>query len=143
MHIKTNIEHNMIQIVILAICPLLMVVSSVSQAIFFVVAVAVCFACSSFVCGLFNRYFSKNIKIFVTAILSSFIIAIVDYLLKTEPKFGLESNDDCFYAVLSTVCLCLDIFCVDTKSIINLHMIKTAITTGVFAGILIVFGIFV
>ena len=143
MHIKTNIEHNMIQIIILAICPLLLVVNTVTQAVFFIFATGVCFIVSAFVCGLFNRYFSKNIKIFVTAVLSSFIIAILDFLLKKEPKFGLESNSDCFYAVLSVICLCLDIYCIDSKSIVKLHMIKTFITTGIFAGILLVYGMII
>ena len=143
MHIKTNIEHNMIQIIILAVCPLLMVVNNITQAIFFIFATGICFVASSFLCGMFNRYFSRNVKIFVSAVLSSFLIAILDFILKKEPKLGLESNSDCFYAVLSVICLCLDIYCIDSKSVVKLHMIKTGITTGIFAGILIVFGMVV
>ena len=143
MHIKTNIEHNMIQIIILAICPLLLVVNNIGQAVFFAIATSICFIISAFVCGMFNRYFSRNIKIFVTAVLSSFIITILDFILKQEPKFGLESNSDCFYAVLSTICLCLDVYVIDSNSLIKLHMIKTLITCGIFSGILIIFALIV
>lgn len=143
MHIKTNIEHNMIQIIILAVCPLLMVVSSLTQALFFAVATTICFCVSAFVCGMFNKFFSRNIKIFVTAVLSSFIITIIDVILRQKPKFGLETNDDCFYAVLSTICLCLDVYFIDSNSVIKLHMFKTIITCGIFSGILMLYALIV
>ena len=74
MHIKTNIEHNMVQIIVLAICPLILVVNTMTQGLFFIVSTILCFVLSSFLCGLLNKYFSRNVKIFVTAVLSSFII---------------------------------------------------------------------
>ena len=143
MHIKTNIEHNMIQIIILAVCPLLLVVSSVAQALFFATAVSICFVISSFVCGMFNKYFSRNVKIFVTAIISSFIIAILDYFLKQEPILGLKSNNDCFYAVLATICLSIDVYCINSKSVIKLNLIKTLIDCGIFSAILGIFAVIV
>ena len=136
MHIKTNIEHNMIQIIVLAVCPLLMVVNNLTQALFFAATTSICFIASAFVCGIFNRYFSRNIKVFVTAVLSSFIVAIIDYFLQQTPDFILQANQDCFYAVLATICISLDVYCIDSKSIIKLHMIKTFIDCGIFAGIL-------
>ncbi len=140
MHIKTNIEQNMIQLIVIAVCPLILVVNTMVQGIFFSIATALCFSLSSIICGLLNKYFSRNVKVFITAVLSSFIIAIFNYMLKQEPKLGLQANKDCFYAVLSTICLSLDVYCINSKSVVKLHMIRTFFDCGIFAGVLIGFS---
>ena len=36
MHIKSNIEHNVIDVVILAVCPLLLVLTSAKDAVYYI-----------------------------------------------------------------------------------------------------------
>ena len=61
-------------------------------------------------------------------------------MLKQEPKSGLEANKDCFYAVLSTICLSIDVYCINSKSAVKFHMFKTFIDCGIFAGFLMIFA---
>lgn len=116
MHIKSNIELNIVHLAVLAVCPLMFITANSTQALFYVVATAVCFLVSVFVCSVFNKYLSQSIKIFITAILSTFLITIFNLLLDKVNILNLKASDSNFYAVLSTIVLCVDIYYIDTKA---------------------------
>ena len=116
MHIKSNIELNIVHLAVLAICPLMFVMTNATEALFFVSATAVCFLISVFVCFVFNKYLSKSIKIFITAILSTFLITIFNLLLDKFNILNLKASNLNFYAVLSTIVLSVDVFYIDTKA---------------------------
>ena len=76
MHIRTNLEANVIHFVTLAICPLLVITLTLENSLFFIVTTAISILISAFVCSVFNKYLSKTMKIFITTILSTFIVTI-------------------------------------------------------------------
>ena len=141
MHVKTNIEHTITQIIILSICPLLLVFNNFKEAIFFAVSTSICFLISAFICMIFNRFLSRNIKIFITALLSTFIITLINELLKAYPFWGLEANDNFFFAVLSTMCLCVDIYYIETKAVVKHFMLRVLIYCLMFIAIFAVFSV--
>jgi len=143
MHIKTNIEHNIIQIVVLAVCPLLLVLNNLGQAFFFILTTSVCYIISAVFCKIFNKYLDRNLKIFVTAVLSTFVMTILSFILKEHTIMGLEATDDIYYSVLATICLCLDTYFIDSRSEMKLYMFKVLFDCGLFALITFVLTFFV
>lgn len=140
MHVKTNIEHNIIQVIVLAICPLLLVVQNTTQALFYMIATSICFLISSIVCFVFSKYMSRNIKIFITAILSTFIITIINLLLKKVKLWDLESSDYHFFAVLTTICLCIDVYFIETKAVVPHYLPKVFMDCVGFSFILFIYA---
>ena len=139
MRVKSNSQQTVVQVVILAICPLLMVIDNLNQALFYILATCICFAVSAVVCKMFNKLFSKNMKVFVTAILSTFILTIVNYMLGKHTILGIETPTASYYAVLSTICLCLDAYFLDKKSERKLYFFKVIYDCVYFAVILMIF----
>lgn len=143
MHIKTNIEHNIVQIVVLAICPLLLVLNNLNQAFFYIFSTTICYLISAIVCKFFNKYLDSNLKIFVTAVLSTFVMTILNFMLKKHTIMSLEANEDIYYTVLATICLCLDTYFVDKKSETKLYLFKVLFDCIVFAVMILILTIFV
>lgn len=141
MHIKTNIEMTFIHFVILAICPLLLVVQSVNDAVYYMAAVTVCFLVCAFICFVFHRYFSKTVKVFVTAILSTFLLTIFNYYVDANNYFGLTITNDGFLAVISTMILSADIIYVDNQTASNNYFLKILRTVFVFALITFIYAV--
>lgn len=143
MHIKTNIEHNIIQVAVLAICPLLLVLNSVGQALFYILSTSVCFFISAMVCKFYSKQFSRNVKIFVTAVISTFVLTILNFALKKHTILGLETPEDSYYTVLSTICLCLDAYFIDNESETKNYLFTILFDCIVFGVLVLVFTIFV
>lgn len=139
MHVKTNIEHNIVQVIVLAICPLLIVMQNIHQALFFVLTTIACYLISALVCYVFNKFLSRNLKIFVTALLSTFIITLINQYLKTNSFWKLSSNDQCFFSVLSTIALCIDIYFIETKAVVKRILPKMLADSLLFAAIAFVY----
>ena len=76
MHIKTNVEHSPVQIIVLAMCPLIFALSNVSEAIFFLCGTILCLIISQLFLMIFNRYLSNDVKALLTAIISAMIVAV-------------------------------------------------------------------
>lgn len=142
MHIKTNIEMSFIQIVILAICPLLLFVNNCGDAVYYIVATSVCFLLSAFVCFVFNKFLSKTIKIFITAVLSTFIITIFNYFAEKYGVLGLSISDENYFAILSTIVLSIDSIYLETKALVNNFLFKLIRTVFVFALFVMIYGVF-
>lgn len=142
MHIKTNIETSFIQIVILAICPLLLFVNNCGDAVYYIAATTVCFLLSAFVCFVFNKFLSKTVKIFITAVLSTFIITIFNYFVEKYGILGLTVSDENYFAVLSTIILSIDSIYLETKALVNNFLFKLIRTVLVFALFVMIYGLF-
>lgn len=82
MHIKTNIEHSSVQIIVLAICPLLLVVNSINEALFYMSGTILCLILSQIFISIFNRFLSNNVKAMLTAIISALIVTVSMILVK-------------------------------------------------------------
>ncbi len=116
MHIKTNIELNIMHFAILAICPLLLVTVNVKQTLFMIVLTLICFVVSALFCLLLSRVLTRNIKIFISALISTFIVTLVNLYLSKYNLLDLKAETSNFFAALSAVILCVDIYYLDTNS---------------------------
>ena len=140
MHIRTNIELNMVHLAVLAVCPLMVVTLTAKTALLLIFATFICFIISAMLCYALNKYLSRNIKIFITAILSTFIITLINLILERTPILGFAASDINFFAVLSTVVLSVDIFYIDTKAVVNNYLLRVLISVLSFALILFVYS---
>ncbi len=141
MHVRTNIEHNIIQVIIISLCPLLAVLSSCQDALLLSLLTFVCFFISAIVCSVFNKYMSRNVKIFITAILSTFIVTIFNYYLKENPVWIFEASDSNFLAVLSTICLCVDVYFIQTQAVSKNHFFTILANSALFIFIVMLYSI--
>lgn len=139
MHIKSNIEHNVIDVVILAICPLILIMDSATSALYYICATAFCFIISAIICLMLNKFLSKTIKVFVTAVLSTFLITIFNYLIQEYSILGLSASDQNYYAILSTIVMSIDIFYIDIKAAVNNYFVRVLNSILIYALISIVF----
>ena len=103
MHIKTNIEHSSVQIIVLAMCPLLMVVSTINQAIFYMSGTILCLLVSQIFITIFNRFLSNNVKSMLTALISALIVTASMILVKEYTNKVMPETS--YFIVFSTVIL--------------------------------------
>ena len=133
MHIKSNIEHNVIDVVILALCPLALIMNNSMSALYYVLATAFCFVISAIICLMLNKYLSKTMKVFITAVLSTFLITIFNYLINEYSFLGLSASDQNYYAILSTIVMSIDIYYIDTKAAVNHYFVRVLISILIYA----------
>ena len=103
MHIKTNIEHSSVQIIVLAICPLLMVVSTINQAIFYMSGTILCLLVSQIFITIFNRFLNNNVKTMLTALISALIVTASMILVKEYTNNVMPETS--YFIIFSTVIL--------------------------------------
>ena len=139
MHIKTNIEGSSVQIAVLAICPLITVINSVNDALFFVAMTVLCVILSQLFCLIFNKYLSKNIKTMLTAIISAFLVVIVEILAKEQMGKTLPAN--AFFVVFSATVLSLEFNYFKIKARTKFFMLSVLKSSLIFAVISFVFAI--
>lgn len=138
MHIKTNIEHSSVQIIVLAICPLLMAVSSVNEAVFFVCGTAICLLVSQLFLMLFNKYLTNNVKAMLTAIISAMLVTIAMILVKENTDKVLPDNS--YFIIFSTTILSAEFIYFRNKAATKHYFMSIlkilfifALITGVYA----------
>ncbi len=141
MHIRTNIELSYIQIVMLAICPLFMIVNTLEYALYFAIATVVCYLLSAFVCFVFNKYLSHSLKIFITAILSSFIITMLNFFIEEYSFLNLTVSNNYYFVVISTIILSTDNSYIETKALEDNFFLKLLRSALAFTAFLVLFGI--
>lgn len=139
MHIKSNIEHNVIDVVILAICPLILIMDNAASAIYYIFATAFCFIISAVICLILNKFLSKTMKVFITAVLSTFLITIFNYFIQEYSFLGLSASDQNYYAILSTIVMSIDIYYIDIKAAVNNYFVRVLNSILIYAIVSIVF----
>lgn len=92
MHLKTNIEHSPVQIIVLAICPLMLAMSSVNDALLMVSGTIICLVISQLFLTIFNRYLSNDVKTLLTAIISAMIVVVSSMIIKEYTDKVLPEN---------------------------------------------------
>lgn len=115
MHLKTNIEHSSVQIITLAICPLLLAVSSINDAVFFACGTIICLIISQLFLMIFNRYLSNDVKALLTAIISAMIITVGSIAVKEFTDKVLPDNS--YLIVFSTTILNAEFIYFSNKAI--------------------------
>ncbi len=138
MHLKTNIEMSFVHIAILAVCPLMFVIDKLNYALYFILATMASYFLAALVCWLFNKHFSRSVKVFVTAILSVFIVTLFDFVVE---KYGfLDITDavrvDGAFAVISTTILSIDIIYINTKAVSKNNYIWNILRAMLVFGVL-------
>ena len=141
MHIKTNIETNVVHLALLAMCPLLLFINTALYAIGYLLVTAICLLFSTLICNALNKYLDKNIKIFVTAIISTIIVTLLQLLLSKFKFWWMPNNETLFYAVLSAVILSIDTYFIATKALVGNVFIKLLLTLAAFASIIVPYSI--
>lgn len=141
MHIKTNIETNVVHLALLAMCPLLLFINTTLYALGYLLVTAVCLLLSALLCSALNKYLDKNIKVFVTAICSTIVVTILQLLLSKVQIPWLPNNETLYYAVLSTVILSIDTYFIATKALVGNVFIKLLLTLAAFASIIMPYSI--
>ena len=139
MHIKSNIEHNVIDVVILAICPLILIMDNATSALYYICATAFCFVISAIICLMLNKFLSKTMKVFITAVLSTFLITIFNYLIQEYSILRLSASDQNYYAILSTIVMSIDIYYIDIKAAVNNYFVRVLNSILIYAIISLIF----
>lgn len=142
MHVKSNIEHNIIDVVVLAVCPLMLVLTDSMSAIYYICATAFCFFMSALICLMLNKFLNKTIKIFITLVLSTFLITLFNYFISEHGIFGLNSSNENYYAILSTIILSIDIYYIDAKAVVNHFFLRIINSIFMFAFVALVYVMF-
>ena len=141
MHIKSNIELNVVHFAVLAICPLLLVATNAVQAMLYILLTAISFFLAVFLCYIFNKYLSVPVKIFITALLASFVVTIANFILEKSNSALVQAGSVNFYAALSTVILSIDTFYVNTKASSKHYLAKLLNSIVSFAVLLMAYVI--
>lgn len=92
MHLKTNIEHSPVQIIVLAMCPLMLAIASVNDAILMLAGTIICLVVSQLFLIIFNRYLNNDVKTLLTAIISAMIVIVGSILIKEKTDKVLPDN---------------------------------------------------
>ena len=79
-------------------------------------------------------------KIFITALFSTFVVTMINFMLEKFGWFGLASSDIHFFAVLSTIVLSIDIYYIDTKATSNHYFGRVLLCVAVFAVLTLTFA---
>lgn len=143
MHIKTNIELNIVHMVILAICPIMFLASNSNEALCLMLMAIIAFFLSSLIASLFNKVLSRNIKIFVTAIVSSLVVTLLNYSLSNFNFLGLQPSDIYYFSALSSIVLSIDIIYIDTKAVDDKILSRIFLGMVLFAGIYMIYAILI
>lgn len=140
MHIKTNIEHSSVQIIVLAMCPLLLVVSNVNDAVLFVCGTVLCLIVSQLILALLNKYLSNNVKTMLTAIISTMIVTIAMIFIKDYTDKVVPEN--LYFVIFSTTIISAEFIYFRNRAVTKhyfLNIIKIlfifALMTFIYAGV--------
>ena len=139
MHIKTNIEHSSVQIIVLAICPLLLVVSSVNDAVFYVAGTVICLLISQIFLLMFNKYLSNNVKAMLTAIISSLLVIVASILVKQYTDKVLPET--AFFVIFSTTVLSAEFIYFRNKALIKHYFFNILKILFIFALLMFVYSV--
>jgi Na+-transporting NADH:ubiquinone oxidoreductase subunit NqrD len=138
MHIKTNVELSSVQIAILAICPLITVVGSVSDAVYFVVGTAICLLLSQLFCWIFNKYMGNAVKVFVCALTSAFVVVMGTYIARE--MFSVTLSENMYYIIFSAVVMSSDFIYFRHKAATNHTILNFFKVVFIYSLVLFVFS---
>lgn len=139
MHIKTNIEHSPVQIIVLAICPLLLVVSSVNEAVFFVCGTILCLLISQLFLMMFHKYLNNNVKAMLTAIISALLVIVATILVREYTDKKLPDNS--YFIIFSTTILSAEFIYFRNKAITKHYLLYIFKIIFIFALLIFVYAV--
>ena len=139
MHIKTNIEHSSVQIIVLALCPLLFVVSSMVDAIFFMSGTILCLIVSQIFILIFNKYLNNNVKAMLTALISALIVVVATILVKDMTDKVLPETS--YFVIFSTTILNAEFIYFRNKAVTKHYFFSIFKISFIFALLFMVYSV--
>ena len=140
MHIKTNIEHSPVQIIVLAICPLLFAMSTVNEAMFYLCGTIICLIISQLFLLIFNRYLSNDVKALLTAIISAMLVAVASIAVKENTDKVLPDNS--YLIIFSTTILNAEFIYFNSKALKRHYFLNILKNLIIFSAIMLVYSVF-
>ena len=140
MHLKTNIEHSPVQIIVLAICPLLLAVSSLNDAILMASGTILCLVVSQLLLIIFNRYLNNDVKILITALISAMIVVILSIVVEEFTDRVLPDNS--YLMVFSATILNAEFIYFNNKALTKHYFLNILKNLIIFSLILVVYSVF-
>ncbi len=140
MHIKTNIEHSPVQIIVLAICPLLFAMTTVSEAIFFLCGTAACLIISQLFLMIFNRYLANDVKALLTAVISAMVVAVATIAVREYTDKVLPDN--AYLIIFSTTILNAEFIYFSSKALKRHYFLNILKNLIIFSAIMVVYAVF-
>ena len=138
MHLKTNIEHSPVQIIVLAICPLMLAVSSVNDALLMLSGTIICLTVSQLFLTLFNRYLNNDVKTLLTAIISAMLVVVASMLIKEYTEKVLPEN--AYLMVFSTTILNAEFIYFNNKALKKHYFLNIAKILFIFSVMMVVYS---
>ena len=138
MHLKTNIEHSPVQIIVLAMCPLLFAMTNVSEAIFFLCGTAICLIISQLFIMMFNKYLTNDVKALITAIISAMIVAILTIAVREYTDKVLPDNS--YLIIFSTTILNAEFIYFSRKSLKRHYFLNILKNLIIFSLMMVVYS---
>lgn len=139
MHLKTNVEHSSVQIIILSICPFLLAVNSLNDALFFACGTILCLIISQLFLMIFNKYLSNDIKALLTALISTMIVAVASIAIKEFTDKVLPENS--YLIIFSTTILNAEFIYFSSKALKRHFFLNVLKNLIIFAFIMVVFSL--
>ena len=140
MHIKTNVEHSPVQIIVLAMCPLIFAVSNVSEAIFFLCGTILCLIISQLFLMIFNRYLANDVKALLTAIISAMLVAVATVAVREYTDKVLPDNS--YLIIFSTTILNAEFVYFSSKALKRHYFLNILKNLVIFALMMLVYSVF-
>ena len=140
MHIKTNVEHSPVQIIVLAMCPLIFAVSNVSEAIFFLCGTILCLIISQLFLMIFNRYLANDVKALLTAIISAMLVAVATVAVREYTDKVLPDNS--YLIIFSTTILNAEFIYFSSKALKRHYFLNILKNLVIFALMMLVYSVF-
>ncbi len=137
MRIKSKSELNFVHIAVLAICPLIMIILNLNDALAVLALTVLSFVLTLFICLVLVKNSNNNLRIFIGAFVASLVV--VAYELLARQGIFSAIGREIYFSILSTIILCIDPFYIDTKAKSKYYILKAMRLLLVFATILIVY----
>ena len=138
MHLKTNVEHSSVQIIVLAICPFLLAMTSVNDAVFYLSGTAICLIVSQFFLTIFNRYLTNDVKALLTALISAMIITVGSIAVKEFTDKVMPDNS--YLIIFSATILNAEFIYFSNKALKKHYFFNIFKNLVIFAVIMCVFA---
>ena len=140
MHIKTSIEHSPVQIIVLAICPLLFAMTTVNEAVFFLCGTVICLIISQLFLIIFNRYLTNDVKALLTAIISAMLVAVASIAVKEYTDKVLPDN--AYLIIFSTTILNAEFIYFSSKALKRHYFLNILKNLIIFSAMVFVYAVF-
>ncbi len=130
MRIKSKFELNFVHVAVLAVCPFMLMANNFQTGMTLMLLSIVSFLLATLFTLIFCKKSSKNIRIFISAIVAALVVVVFEFLAKngTFNSIGEVS----YFSILSTMILCIDSVYVDKKASTTSYILTMIRLVGIY-----------